>query len=79
MFGASLLKIIKFAGDGAVMTGQQAGLLILGMAVAFVVSVFAIRFLIGYIRKHDFKAFGIYRIGLGVVVLLFFAISSLFV
>ena len=78
MFGASLLKIIKFAKNGAVMSGGEAALLIFGMVVAFAVSIMAIRFLIGYIRKHDFKVFGIYRIGLGVVVLLFFAISSLF-
>ena len=79
MFGASLLKVIKFAAGGASMTGMQWVLLGVGMAVAFAVSIAAIKFLIGYIRQHDFKAFGIYRIGLGVVVLLFFAVSSLFV
>lgn len=67
MFGASLLKIVKF---GFNFTAVEALTLILGMAVAFVVSMFVIRFLMGYIRKHDFKVFGWYRIVLGVVVLL---------
>ncbi len=74
MFGASLLKILKFEGA---MTAGQIGLLVLGMIIAFAVSVAAIRFLIGYIKKNSFSAFGYYRIGLGVVVLLFFAIRSL--
>lgn len=61
MFGASLLKIVKF---GAI-SGTELGVLLVGMAVAFGVSILAIRFLMGYIRKHDFTAFGWYRIGLG--------------
>ena len=64
MFGASLLKIVKF---GAI-SGTELGVLLVGMAVAFL----AIRFLMGYIRKHDFTAFGWYRIGLGLLVLLYF-------
>ena len=76
MFGASLLKILKF--EGAVTAGQI-GLLVLGMVIAFAVSVAAIRFLIGYIKKNSFRVFGYYRIALGVVVLLFFAIRSLLV
>ena len=50
------------------------GVLLVGMAVAFVISVLAIKFLMGYIKKHDFSAFGWYRIGLGVLVLLYFLI-----
>ena len=67
MFGASLLKIVKF---GFNFTAMEAALLIIGMAAAFVVSLFVIRFLIGYIKKHDFKVFGWYRIILGAIVLL---------
>ena len=71
MFGASLLKLVKF---GFHFTGFEAALLILGMVTAFVVSVVVIRFLMQYIRKHDFKVFGYYRIVLGVIVLgVFFA------
>ena len=67
MFGASLLKIVKF---GFVFTMQEAIILIVGMIVAFVVSVFVIKFLMDYIKKHDFKVFGWYRIVLGIIVLL---------
>ena len=67
MFGASLLKIVKFGFD---FTAMEAALLIIGMAAAFVVSLFVIRFLMGYIKKHDFKVFGWYRIILGAIVLL---------
>ncbi len=67
MFGASLLKIVKF---GFNFTAMEAALLIIGMAAAFVVSLFVIRFLMGYIKKHDFKVFGWYRIVLGAIVLL---------
>ena len=66
MFGASLLKLIKF---GFAFTTAEAAALILGMVVAFVVSIIAIRFLMGYIKKHDFTVFGWYRIVLGVAVL----------
>lgn len=67
MFGASLLKIVKF---GFNFTAMEAALLIIGMSAAFVVSLFVIRFLMGYIKKHDFKVFGWYRIILGAIVLL---------
>lgn len=67
MFGASLLKIVKF---GFNFTAMEAALLIIGMAAAFVVSLFVIRFLMGYIKKHDFKVFGWYRIILGAIVIL---------
>lgn len=67
MFGASLLKLVKF---GFAFTGTELAVLLLGMAVAFIVSVLAIKFLMGYIKNHDFSAFGWYRIGLGAIVLL---------
>ena len=69
MFGASLLKIVKF---GFGFTGTEVLILVIGMVVAFVVSILAIKFLMGYIKKHDFKAFGWYRIVLGVLVLVYF-------
>ena len=69
MFGASLLKLIKMKIAFSLAT---ASVLIVGTVVAFIVSVFAIRFLMGYIRKHDFKAFGVYRIVLGILVLAYF-------
>ena len=70
MAGASLLKILKF---GFAFTGAETAILLVGTVVAFVVSILIIKFLLGYIRKHDFKFFGWYRIVLGVIVLLYFA------
>lgn len=69
MFGASLLKLVKF---GFAFTSAELITLALGSFVAFVVSIFAIKFLMGYIKKHDFKVFGWYRIVLGIVVLVYF-------
>ena len=69
MFGASLLKLLKF---GLAFSSTEWSILLVGMAVAFGVSVAVIRFLMGYIKKHDFKVFGWYRIVLGVVVLGYF-------
>jgi undecaprenyl-diphosphatase len=69
MAGASLLKIIDFGFD---ISGMEAMILSIGMIVAFIVSVVVIKFLMGYIKKHDFKIFGWYRIGLGIIVLLYF-------
>ena len=69
MFGASMLKLIKF---GFEFTNLEFAVLITGMAVAFIVSVIAIRFLIRYIKNNDFKAFGWYRIILGILVLVYF-------
>ena len=69
MFGASLLKLLKF---GFVFTSMELAILAVGMIVAFGVSILAIRFLMGYIKKYDFKAFGYYRIVLGVLVLAYF-------
>lgn len=74
MFGASALKLINY---GLNFTGMQVFLLILGMAVSFVVSVIAIKFLLKYIKNHDFKVFGYYRIVLGVIVFLYFGITAL--
>jgi undecaprenyl-diphosphatase len=72
MFGASLLKIVKF---GFTFTALEAGVLIIGMLVAFVVSVFVIKFLMDYIKKHDFQIFGWYRIVLGIIVILLGAVG----
>lgn len=69
MFGASLLKGAKFLMN-ATMTSQEGVILVVGMVVAFAVSLIVIKFLMGYIKKHDFKVFGWYRIILGVIVLL---------
>ncbi len=71
MLGASLLKIIKF---GFSFTGNELMILMTGMVTAFLVSILVIKLLMGYIKKHDFKVFGWYRIILGVVVLLYFGI-----
>lgn len=73
MFGASALKLVKF---GFGFTLQEAVILAIGMAVAFAVSILAIKFLVGYIKKHDFTAFGWYRIVLGAAVILYFAIAK---
>ena len=69
MLGASLLKLMDF---GLHLIGTEWAVLLSGMVSAFLVSVVVIKFLLGYIRKHDFKVFGWYRIVLGVVVLLYF-------
>ncbi len=71
MFGASLLKILKF---GLVFTSAELITLIIGMVVAYLVSIFAIKFLMGYIKKKDFTVFGYYRIILGILVLGYFLI-----
>lgn len=73
MFGASLLKIVQF---GFHFTGMEVAILLAGMIVAFVVSILVIKFLMGYIKKHDFKVFGWYRIILGIVVLLYFGLIA---
>ena len=74
MLGASLLKILKF---GFSFTGSELMILTTGMVTAFLVSVVVIKFLMGYIKKHDFKVFGWYRIALGIVVLLYFGLKGL--
>ncbi len=72
MFGASFLKLVKF---GFQYSGTEVAVLLTGMISAFVVSVLAIKFLMSYIRKKDFTVFGIYRIVLGVLVILYFAVK----
>lgn len=67
MFGASLLKLLKF---GLAFSAAEFGFLMLGCIVSFGVSIFAIKFLMGYIKQHDFKVFGYYRIALGVLILI---------
>ena len=69
MFGASLLKLVKF---GFAFSSTELIILIVGVVVSFVVSILAIKFLMGYIKKHDFKVFGWYRIILGILVLGYF-------
>ena len=71
MFGASLLKLLKFGFD---FTGMEIACLLTGSVVAFVVSIFVLRFLLAYIKKHDFKVFGWYRIVLGAIVLVTFGL-----
>ena len=73
MFGASLLKVVKFiAKVGFAFSSGELMILLIGMAVAFIVSIIVIKFLMGYIKKNNFKVFGWYRIVLGIVVLLYF-------
>lgn len=74
MFGVSFLKIVT---NDVAMTGGDIAALLLGMVVAYIVSLAAIRFLMDYVKKHDFKAFGIYRIILGIIVILYFGIRAL--
>ena len=75
MFGASLLKLVKF---GFAFSSTELIILIVGVVVSFVVSVLAIKFLMGYIKKHDFKVFGWYRIILGILVLGYFVGKTFF-
>lgn len=75
MAGASLVKILKFVSDGTGFTQNEIYMLLIGMLVAYLVSMLVIKFLMSYIRKHDFKPFGVYRIILGIAVLLYFTLS----
>ena len=77
MAGASLLKVVKFAVSGVSITGTEIAVLLVGCVVAFVVSLAAIRFLMDYVKRHDFKFFGVYRIVLGAIVLAVAAITAL--
>lgn len=74
MAGASLVKVVKFAMEGVTISGLEWGVLAVGCISAFLVSVVAIRFLMDFVKKHSFAAFGVYRIALGVLVLLWFLI-----
>ena len=73
MFGASLLKLVKFS---FAFTGMELAILLVGMFIAFITSMFIIKFLMSYIKKHDFKVFGYYRIVLGIIVLLYFVLTQ---
>lgn len=73
MFGASLLKLVKF---NFAFTGMELTILLVGMFVAFITSMFIIKFLMSYIKKHDFKVFGWYRIILGIIVLFYFLFTQ---
>ena len=73
MFGASLLKLVKFS---FAFSGMELAILLVGMIVAFITSMFIIKFLMSYIKKHDFKVFGWYRIVLGIIVLLYFVFTQ---
>lgn len=72
MLGASLLKLVKF---GFAFTGIELAILLIGMVISFVVSMFVIKFLMNYIKKHNFKIFGYYRIVLGIIVLAYFLLK----
>lgn len=76
MLGASLLELKDFLEMGMTMGGMEIAILLVGVIVSFVVSVVVIKFLMGYIKKHDFKVFGWYRIVLGVIVFLYFALIA---
>ena len=78
MAGASLLKVVKFVLGGSVMTGTEIAVLVMGCVVAFAVSMGAIRFLMDYVKRHDFKFFGVYRIVLGIIVLAVAALTAVF-
>lgn len=78
MFGYSGLKAAKYFIDGNTLTGGQVAILLVASVTAFVVSLFVIRFLMNYIKKHDFTVFGKYRIVLGIIVLLYGAVKLIF-
>ena len=72
MAGASLLKLVKF---GFNFTGSEVAILLTGMIVAYIVSIIAIKYLLSYIKKHDFKPFGVYRIILGIILILYYLLA----
>ena len=74
MFGVSALKLVT---NDYIMTSSEWGILIVGMIVAYVISMITVKFLMDYVRKHDFKSFGIYRIVLGIIVILSFTVLGL--
>ena len=77
MLGASALKLLKFMLSGVSATGTEIAVLLVGCVVSFIVSVLVIKGLMEYVRKHSFSLFGIYRIALGVIVLLYFLVKKL--
>lgn len=76
MLGASGLKVLKFILEGFEASGGEILLLIIGIVVSFIVSFFVIKFLMDFVKRHDFKIFGYYRIGLGLLVIIYFLIKS---
>lgn len=78
MFGASCIRLLKFFLDGGVFTSAELGYLFIGTVTAFAVSLFAIKFLMNFVKKHDFKIFGWYRIALGVLVIATLVLPPLF-
>lgn len=76
MLGASLLKVVKFAVSGVSVSGLEISLLLVGIAVSFLVSVLAIKFLMDFVKRHSFSPFGVYRIVLGIVVVAYFLIKK---
>ena len=78
MLGASALKLLKYILDGFTASALDIGVLVVGCVVSFVVSLLVIRALMKYVRSHSFASFGIYRIGLGALVLIYFAIKAIF-
>lgn len=77
MLGASGLKLLKYLLDGGIPSSDEIILLLIGMAVSFLVSLFAIKFLTDFVKRHDFKPFGIYRIVLGIAVIAYFVSKTL--
>ena len=76
MLGASGLKILKFILKGFTASGGEIALLLIGIVVSFLVSFFVIKFLMDFVKRHDFKIFGYYRIGLGALVIVYFLVKS---
>ncbi len=76
MAGASLIEVLGFIKDGIVPSSAEWGVLIIGIIVAFAVSLAVIRFLMDFVKKHSFESFGWYRIVLGIVVIIYFAINA---
>ena len=76
MLGASALKVLKFVLDGFTASGFEIVLLLIGIAVSFLVSLAVIEFLMSFVKKHSFKAFGIYRIALGAILIIYFLIKT---
>ena len=76
MLGASLLKLVKFMASGVGVSGLEISVLLVGIVVSFIVSLVSIKFLMDFVKKHDFSPFGIYRIVLGVIVIGYFLITK---
>jgi undecaprenyl-diphosphatase len=74
MAGASLLKVVKFLSENGMFSGQEIVVLLTGCIVAFLVSFVVIKFFMDYIKRHDFKIFGWYRIIVGIIVLAYFTL-----